>query len=134
VASSLAFTAILYDFYIISIDFRVHDAAILHSKYKVLLSYYQRIEEENKTQLSYAMRQFHWSQARWKKTNCQRNHSISILPLEYGVFTDVVNFDRFNLFLLGLKYHGMKMLYQILAGLSAFIILFAALHFFLFTK
>jgi hypothetical protein len=31
--------------------------------------------------------------------------------------TELINLDRFNLFLLGLNYYGAKMLYQILAGL-----------------
>jgi hypothetical protein len=73
-----------------------------------MTSYPQRIEEENKLS--------HWLRVRWKKAQYTQSQ-LSILPLEYGVFTGVINLDRFNLFLLGLHYHGTKVLHQLLAEL-----------------
>jgi hypothetical protein len=42
---------------------------------------------------------------------------ITLLPLEYGVLTNVVNLDKFNLFLLGLSFCGTKVICYLLLGL-----------------
>jgi hypothetical protein len=81
-------------------------------------NYVQTIEDENKHKLSHLMRLFHWSHARWRQE--QRNQLVSqitLLPLEYGVLTNVVNLDKFNLFLLGLSFCGTKVICYLLLGL-----------------
>jgi hypothetical protein len=84
-------------------------------------SYAQRIEEENQTQLSYMIRRFNWSRARWKKEHCKHLGSrLYVLPLECGVMTDVINLDKVNLFLLGLRYCGALAFYHLISGLLLF--------------
>jgi hypothetical protein len=84
-------------------------------------SYAQRIKDENQTQLSYMIRRFHWSRARWKKEHHKHLGSrLYLLPLECGVMTDVINLDKFNLFLLGLRYCGAQAFYHLLSGLLLF--------------
>jgi len=46
----------------------------------------------------------------------QSKQKIPLCPLEYGVYPDVINLDRYNLFLLGLAYMSLtELLYGLLA-------------------
>lgn len=66
-----------------------------------------QVNFQHRKRFSYLQRQYHWSRAKWRKK--QRAFEMPILPLcplSFGVYTDVINIDRFNLFLLGLRYYS----------------------------
>jgi hypothetical protein len=61
-----------------------------------------QVQCNNNARYSYLQRQLHWSNARWKKEKCLSHRPILTLsPLHYGVFSNMINLDRFNLFYLG---------------------------------
>jgi hypothetical protein len=65
------------------------------------------VHDNNTKRYTYLQRQFHWSKTRWIIEQRKFHRPIlALCPLEYGVYSDVVNLDRFNLFLLGIHYYS----------------------------
>jgi len=66
-----------------------------------------QVQCNNNARYLYLQSQFHWSNARWKKEKRLSHRPILTLsPLHYGDFSDVINLDHCNLFLLGLHYYS----------------------------